>query len=172
MVGHNANEGLIFTPPTSQNETDIKAQLAVTIPSIAAYPETLDYILDTLYPADFSGAQAQGYTNNLDRTSAIIAELAFTCNTYYLDKAFKNQTYAYLFSAPPALHGFDVPYTFYNANETSTSAIRGVPNPAITTLAMVGASIAWLIAMRTRTSRSGFFIPGMPGVSSRTESNL
>jgi carboxylesterase type B len=44
MVGHNANEGLIFTPPYSQNTTDIRAQLAVTIPSIMAYPDTLDYI--------------------------------------------------------------------------------------------------------------------------------
>jgi carboxylesterase type B len=131
MVGHNANEGLIFTPPYSQNTTDILDNLAITIPSIMAYPEVLDYVTSDLYPADFSGAQAQGYTNNLDRAAAIISELAFTCNTFYLDKAFKNQTYAYLFSAPPALHGFDVPYTFYNANETSTSAIRGVPNPAI-----------------------------------------
>jgi carboxylesterase type B len=131
MVGHNANEGLLFTPPYSQNTTDILDNLAITIPSIMAYPEVLDYVTNTLYPQDFSGAQAQGYTNNLDRAAAIISELAFTCNTFYLDKAFKNQTYAYLFSAPPALHGFDVPYTFYNANETSTSPIRGVPNPAI-----------------------------------------
>ena len=84
-----------------------------------------------MYPAVFVSTQAQGYTNNIDRASALVAELSFTCNTFYLDKAFKNQTYAYLFSAPPALHGFDVPYTFYNANVTGTSPIRGVPNPAI-----------------------------------------
>ena len=75
MVGHNANEGLIFTPPYSQNNTDIKAQLAVTIPSIAAFPETLDYILTELYPEVFDGSQAQGYTNNLDRTSASKCEV-------------------------------------------------------------------------------------------------
>jgi carboxylesterase type B len=124
-------QGLLFTPPYIHNATDIQAQLVATLPSIAAFPETLDYITNTLYPAVFDGSQAQGYTNNLDRASALIAEMVFTCNTFYLDKAKANQTYAYLFSAPPALHGFDVPYTFYNANETSTSPIRGVPNPAI-----------------------------------------
>jgi carboxylesterase type B len=131
MVGHNANEGLLFTPPFINNSSDIQNLLASTIPSINAYPETLDYITNTLYPPVFDGSQAQGYTNNIDRASALVAELSFTCNTFYLDKAYKNQTYAYLFSAPPALHGFDIPYTFYNVNETSNSSIRGVPNPAI-----------------------------------------
>ena len=36
------------------------------------------------------------------------------CNTFYLDKAFNNQTYAYQFSVPPATHGLDVAYTFFN----------------------------------------------------------
>lgn len=37
-----------------------------------------------------------------------------SCNTYYLDLAFQNRTHGYQFSAPPALHGQDVPYTFFN----------------------------------------------------------
>jgi carboxylesterase type B len=131
MVGHNANEGLLFTPPYINNASDIQKQIASTLPTIRAWPDVLDYVTETLYPPIFDGTQAQGYTNNLDRSSALVAELSFTCNTFYLDKAYNNQTYAYLFSAPPALHGFDIPYTFYNANETSTNVIRGVPNPAI-----------------------------------------
>ena len=42
-----------------------------------------------------------------------------SCNTFYLDKAFGNQTYAYQFSVPPALHGDDVPYTFFNGPSSS-----------------------------------------------------
>ena len=37
----------------------------------------------------------------------------FRCNTYYLDRAYKNETYSYEFSILPALHGQDVPYTFF-----------------------------------------------------------
>lgn len=46
----------------------------------------------------------------------------FTCNTFYLDKAYGNNTYAYLFSVPPAIHGQDVPYTYFNG-----------PNPDVVT---------------------------------------
>ena len=60
------------------------------------------------------------YTNEIGRASAFISELAFTCNTFYLNKAFGNNTYAYYFTVPPALHGLDVPYTYYNG-----------PNPSV-----------------------------------------
>jgi carboxylesterase type B len=43
----------------------------------------------------------------------------FTCNTYYFDKAFNNQTYSYFFTIPPALHGEDIPYTYYNGPSPS-----------------------------------------------------
>lgn len=38
----------------------------------------------------------------------------FTCNTFYLDKAYGNNTYSYLFAVPPGTHGQDIPYTYYN----------------------------------------------------------
>jgi carboxylesterase type B len=50
----------------------------------------------------------------------------FTCNTFWLDKAFNNQTYSYLFSVYPGLHGQDVPYTYYNGPNPTA-----VPNPDI-----------------------------------------
>lgn len=34
-------------------------------------------------------------------------------------QAFGNKTYAYQFSVPPALHGQDVPYTFFNGPSTA-----------------------------------------------------
>ena len=45
-----------------------------------------------------------------------------SCNTFYLDKAFNNQTYAYQFSVPPALHGQDVAYTFMNGPSMSVTS--------------------------------------------------
>lgn len=45
-----------------------------------------------------------------------------SCNTYYLDRAFQNQTFAYQFSVPPALHGQDVPYTFFNGPDTMVAS--------------------------------------------------
>jgi hypothetical protein len=46
----------------------------------------------------------------------------FTCNTFYLDKAYDNQTYAYFFTVPPGIHGEDIPYTYYNGAK-STSVV-------------------------------------------------
>ena len=54
------------------------------------------------------------------RMSLLLAESVITCNTRYLDLAFHNQTYAYLFDLPPGIHGDDLSYTFYNGY---TSAI-------------------------------------------------
>jgi carboxylesterase type B len=47
---------------------------------------------------------------------------SFTCNTFYLDKAYKNNTYSYFFSVPPALHGEDVAYTYYNGPNSAVIA--------------------------------------------------
>ena len=38
----------------------------------------LDYIVDNLYPPVFDGSQAQNYTNQIARASALIAEVTFT----------------------------------------------------------------------------------------------
>jgi carboxylesterase type B len=105
MVGHNANEGLLFTSPTLKTDQDIKNALKIALPSINN--ATLDYVLDVLYPA-------AAFRDTTQRAALIQAELGFVCNTFYLDEAFQNQTYAYKFAIFPALHGQDVDYTFYN----------------------------------------------------------
>ena len=50
-----------------------------------------------------------------------LADVVFQCNNDYLNRAFNGDTYAYKFSVPPALHGYDIPYTFYNGNSSSVS---------------------------------------------------
>jgi hypothetical protein len=78
---------------------------------------SVDHIVEVLYPPVFDGSYP--YTTQYQRAALIISEGAFTCNNYYLAKAYKNETYNYLFAVPPALHGFDVAYTFFLGGATS-----------------------------------------------------
>jgi carboxylesterase type B len=110
MVGHNADEGPFFTPPFVTNDTALVAYLLLAYPTMET--SIAQYIVKTLYPAVYDGTYP--YTSGLQRTVFIVSESIFTCNTNYLDRAYGNQTYAYEFSVPPAEHGYDLAYTFYN----------------------------------------------------------
>lgn len=119
MVGHNANEGAYFTPPI-RTEQELVNQLKTAYPYTPQ--QSIDMLTQTLYPPVFDGSL--GYTNQFQRASLIISEGIFTCNTEYLSRAYGNQTYSYLFAVPPALHGFDVPYTYYDGGALSSSVIN------------------------------------------------
>ncbi|KAK5125192.1 hypothetical protein LTR85_000868 [Meristemomyces frigidus] len=122
MVGHNADEGLLFTSPFIQNNSAFTTMVEEFTPTIGAWPSVIEYITEVLYPPNFDGSQAQGYTNQIARAAALVSEAIFTCNTFYLDKAYGNNTFAYLFSVPPALHGFDIAYTYYSGNNASVQS--------------------------------------------------
>jgi carboxylesterase type B len=125
MVGHNADEGLAFTPPNADNATVWSEFLANTLP--LASKSTLNYITNTLYPPVYDGSQ--GYTNAVGRGAKAISELIFTCNTFYLDEAYSGRTYAYEFAVPPALHGQDVGWTYFTGNEATPNAKPSPFNP-------------------------------------------
>lgn len=110
MVGHNSDEGVYFADARVTDDTALAAFIRRSFPGIQ--DSVVNYVVKTLYPAVYDGSQP--YSNGLDRTILIISELIFTCNTNYLARAYGNNTYNYQFSVPPGLHGFDVPYTFYN----------------------------------------------------------
>ncbi|MCJ1410086.1 hypothetical protein MMC19_004171 [Ptychographa xylographoides] len=152
MVGHNADEGLLFTNPAITNDTAYDTFLATNFPDIQ--PAVAAYVENVLYPPVFTGAY--GYTSDFQRAVLTLADSTFTCNTYYLDRAFLNRTFAYQFSVGAALHGQDVPYTFFNGpvpgtvlNDTiaialqeyiTSFAINGVPSgPGIPMFPMYGA---------------------------------
>ncbi|MCJ1367175.1 hypothetical protein MMC16_006307 [Acarospora aff. strigata] len=126
MVGHNANEGLVFTPPFVTTTAAYTSFLRANLPNIA--PQVLNYVQNVLYPPIFDGSR--GYKDNVGRAALTLSESIFTCNTLYLNRAYGNNTYAYQFSVPPALHGQDVPYTYYNGktpavlNETVAIALQ------------------------------------------------
>jgi len=119
MVGHNLNEGLLFTDPLINDTASFDAYIRQELP--AATDAILNYIENDLYPES-------AFPNFISRIALIQSELSFTCNTRYLDLAFNNQTYSYYFTVPPGLHGADIPYTFYNGgtvvNATAAIALQ------------------------------------------------
>ena len=46
---HNADEGLLFTSPFIQNNSVFADLVVQDLPTVAAYPQVLDYITNTLY---------------------------------------------------------------------------------------------------------------------------
>jgi carboxylesterase type B len=123
MTGHNTMEGLLFSSPFVNNETALLAYVTSSFPQ--ATPKTLQYMTQTLYPPIFDGSQAQGYTDQISRASAILSEAVFTCNAVWLNKAYNNQSHAYLFAVPPSLHGQDIAYTYYNGNGSVAAGAGG-----------------------------------------------
>lgn len=118
MVGHNGFESASFTPPYLNTEADFATWLNQVFPGITN--ATTNYILNTVYPPSYTGNQP--YTSPLGRAFLMVQEFVFICNTFYLDKAFNNNTYAYEFQVPPAFHGMDIAYTFYNGQGTNITA--------------------------------------------------
>ena len=54
-----------------------------------------------------------------------------SCTTDYLNRAYGGKSYAYRFSVPPALHGQDIAYTFYNGPNSSQVPSSGIFNQSI-----------------------------------------
>ena len=100
MVGYNADEGLAFAYP-DYAASDYEEIISSYFPDLD--PAVADYITNILYPPVFDGSH--GYTDEISRIALTYSEYIFDCNAVYLDKAFDNNTYAYIFSIPPALHG-------------------------------------------------------------------
>ena len=109
MVGHNADEGLMFTDPMITTDDAFNSFVSNLVPNIKS--SVVSYIENILYPPIFNGSMP--YTDDFGRASLLISEFGLACNTFYLDTGFLNETYSYIFSVPPALHGDDLAYTFY-----------------------------------------------------------
>ncbi|KAI4183193.1 MAG: hypothetical protein LQ348_004719, partial [Seirophora lacunosa] len=146
MLGQNTNEGLPFTSPFISNDTAYDAYIQSVLPDIS--PAAADYIDNVLYPPPSNSTL---YKDNIGRNALSISESSFICNTLYLDRAFGNQTYAYQFSVPPALHGQDIPYTFFNG-----------PNTAVLSDATALALQAYITSFAENGMPSGSGIPSFP----------
>lgn len=121
MTAWNHNETLSFTSENNINNTAFVNNLRTTFPG--AEESVVEYVSKDLYPPIFDGSQP--YVDFFTRAKLSLAEAGFICNTYYLQKAFReldSPSYGYKFSNPPAIHGYDVFYTFFNG-----------PNPIVPT---------------------------------------
>lgn len=80
------------------------------------------YITKSLYPPIFDGSTELPYRSYLDRANLIVSEIGVECNSDYLARALDGKIYNYLFSVPPALHGDDLSYTFYDGKDSTIDA--------------------------------------------------
>ncbi len=138
MTGHNGDEGLDFTPFFIQgNASAFITTLQGIFPGIST--ATLDFVVNTLYPDVLDGSF--GYRDEISRASLAVSEFVFTCNDNYLARAFKNRTFAYEFTIPPALHGQDIAYTFFDGGRSSgvqNVTVAQVLQEFITSFAITG----------------------------------
>lgn len=140
MNGHQSDEGPVFTAPYVNDNGSFSSFMQGLVPSAKA--QDISYISNTLYPALFDGTFP--YRNQLDRAILFVSEYIITCKTNWLDRAFKNNTYGYVFSVPPGVHAQDTKYTFYNGPGTSdaygtyNASVAQALQQYITSFAMTG----------------------------------
>ncbi|KIW06522.1 uncharacterized protein PV09_02956 [Verruconis gallopava] len=124
LAGHNMREGYTFTSPFMQNDSAVISQLKSIFPG--APLDVLLYVVTDLYPAIYDGSQP--YRNWFERAALMTTEFSFICNDYYMTSAVPNQSYGYLFNIFPALHGEDVPYTYYYGYPPNATDFSEVQN--------------------------------------------
>lgn len=106
MVGYNSNEGLLFTPPYVQDDEGFEKYIR------AAFPMAVDSVIDhikEMYPPVREDENTTA-RDRIQRLSNALGAAAVSCNTYYLDTAFGNETYSYMFSLYPGFHSEGLPY--------------------------------------------------------------
>ncbi|KAH7074546.1 Alpha/Beta hydrolase protein [Paraphoma chrysanthemicola] len=129
MVGHNGDEGVAY--PVLRNDQEFEAYVTLSFPNAPSYIQR--YISQKLYPPvletsgdvleDYDPMKSEaiivtGYNTALGRQSLFTSETVINCLTHYVNKAFRGRTYSYVFGAPPALHGQELYYVFYNEQAT------------------------------------------------------
>ena len=148
ITGHNQDEGSRFVQNSEiTNDTYYASYLESLITPLAEDPDTLAFITRSLYPPVFDGSQ--GYTNQAQRNNLTVAHAEFVCNTLFMNQAsFFHPTYAYQFSVPPAIHGADLTFTFYDFD----------PSPGVNTT--VAKIMQYYIARFAQTGQPN--APGLP----------
>jgi len=77
MLGHNADEGLIFTNPGVTNDTSFNEYLLQAFPTIQS--SVASYIEDVLYPPNMPGILGlSGYLDETGRVDLVVSESTFT----------------------------------------------------------------------------------------------
>lgn len=149
----NAQDGLLFTNPIGATDSGFTAAIHQLLPPLP--PSALQYAATTLYPPVYNGSH--GYTTPFQRTSVAIDDMFIRCQNRHLSQTFRNSSYAYIFNVPPALHGQDLDYIFYNP-EHPQGRLPGLPLNA-TTAQTLQDYILSFVASGTPRSTLGPVIP-------------
>lgn len=138
LSSHNAYEGTLFTDPlTIGNETALEKRLQAIYPLMQQ--KDLDHVLKVLYPAVYDGSHP--YTSSLDRNILMANEMYFAVAQQALLQTTINhgtEVYAWEFSVPPAIHGADIPYTFYIGGAGIDPHVASIMQHAIAGFAKCG----------------------------------
>ncbi|OHF01988.1 acetylcholinesterase [Colletotrichum orchidophilum] len=127
LVGHNANEGPLLTPPNIVSVSDLTSWLKLEFPNLSS--SQIDEILaahptktganDTRFETNgLTGLTAldvsQSGTGQQQRANNIYAEATFVCPSYWLSDAFTSpkSSWHYQYSVPFAWHTADIPGYF------------------------------------------------------------
>ncbi|RDW89581.1 carboxylic ester hydrolase-15 [Coleophoma cylindrospora] len=133
LAARNQNEGRFFTEPTfltATNTTSFDELVKMDVPTASA--ASLKHIIETLYPPIFNGSLP--YTNEFERAALLTQEFTITCHSYELASAGNSSAagrWKYQFSVPPALHGDDIEYTFFNGDTSSQDIGGGTVVPKV-----------------------------------------
>ena len=117
MTSHTTNEGLMFTAPYNFYPEGLTRLLRTSLPGIL--DRVIDFAINPVYPALFDGSSP--YKDAVQRAALAVGDVVFQCNTNWVNRAFDNRTYSYLFDIPPALHWSDSLYTFFPEKGSSVS---------------------------------------------------
>ena len=113
ILGHTSLDGLLFTPPWIRDDEALAGYMSTL------YPETPQSVYDTMKKDNYYGIpdkEKTSETAKINAVSDLLDDIAVSCNNQYLTNAVvKNDSttpiWRYLFSAKPAIHGSDVPFT-------------------------------------------------------------
>ncbi|KAL6831762.1 alpha/beta-hydrolase [Trichoderma camerunense] len=138
LSSHTSFEGALFTDPqTIGNETALANRLQAIYPLMEE--KDLNYVLNTLYPAVYDGSHP--YTTSLDRNILMANEMYFAAAHQALLQATIHrgtEVYAWEFSVPPAIHGSDITYTFYDGAAGVDPHVASIMQHAIAGFAKCG----------------------------------
>ncbi|GAB1191528.1 hypothetical protein APSETT444_000707 [Aspergillus pseudonomiae] len=129
LNGHTLNEALMYTPPSSFQEWGLLSLMDEHFLDLSE--DMKETIVNVLYPPILDGTY--GYRGWVERVSSVLSDICFQCNSYHLNHAYKNSTYSYVFSIPPAMHWMDHPYSFYikGAKPLAESLLFQVTNETV-----------------------------------------
>lgn len=117
MVGHNINEGIVFTSPFLPNDEAFKENV-ILVSFNDINNDTIDLLMNTYYPPPSDGET--DVLGQIVRGDDLVTEALFACNANYISRAFEVNAYSYVFTVPPSTHGLDITYTFFNGPDSGT----------------------------------------------------